>query len=61
MKYVVQIYGGRTWCGNAYCETIDECIEFAKSEGSDEGLITKAVIVDMESHAKMTVKFEVKK
>ena len=39
MEYVVNKYSGRVYCGNAFFDTFEECIQFA-----DDGFCNKAVI-----------------
>lgn len=41
MKYVVNKYCGGTWCGNAYCETLDACYAFANDGFCDYMRITE--------------------
>lgn len=52
-KYVVNKYCGRTYCGNAFLNTFDECIKFA-----DDGFCNKAIIKEVETNKKYTVKIE---
>ena len=52
MKYIVNKYSGRVYCGNAFCETLDECLEFA-----DDGFCDKAKIVEIETGEVTVVKF----
>ena len=51
--YIVNKYGGRTYCGNAFCKTFIECIKFA-----DDGFCDKAVIKDERDGTKYTIKIE---
>lgn len=41
--YIVEIYCGRTYCGNAIMETYEECLDFLKA---DE-FCDKAIIKDL--------------
>ena len=53
MRYLVNKYGGRTYCGNANCETLEECFKFA-----DDGFCDKMEIADTESGKKYIIKIE---
>lgn len=53
-EYVVNKYSGRTYCGNGFFKTMDECIKFA-----NDGFCTRAVIADCKTGAKFTVRLEV--
>lgn len=33
MRYTVEIYCGRVYCGNGFFDTLDECYKFAKEDG----------------------------
>lgn len=52
-RYIVNKYCGRTYCGNGFFNTIDECVEFA-----NDGFCDKAKIVDTVTDTKITIKFE---
>lgn len=45
MRYVVEIYCGRAYCGNAVYETFDECVEFFHNDG----LCNRAKITELET------------
>ena len=51
--YIVNKYSGRTYCGNGFFGTIDECVKFA-----NDGFCTRAVIKDCKTGAKFTVRIE---
>lgn len=52
-RYIVNKYCGRTYCGNGFFNTLDECVEFA-----NDGFCDKAKIVDTVTDTKITIKFE---
>ena len=52
-RYVVNKYAGKKYCGNAFFNTIDDCIAFA-----DDGFCTRAKIRDTETGRLLTVKIE---
>lgn len=54
-KYMVEKYGGKLYCGNAFCNTLDDCFKFAH-----DGMCDKAVIIDYETGEKIIIKMEVK-
>lgn len=40
MKYSVEIFCGKVFCGNGLFDTFEECVKFAY----DDGICTKAII-----------------
>lgn len=54
MKYKIDIYCGKVYCGNGYYDTLDECYAFALSDG----FCDKAKIYDMNSKNVFTVKID---
>lgn len=48
MKYIVEKYSGGIYCGNAFFETYDECVEWAKT---DE-FCDKAKIISLDTDEK---------
>lgn len=48
MKYKVEIYCGKVYCGNGFFDTLDECFQFAKSDV----FCDKIIIYDLESEEK---------
>ena len=53
-RYTVNKYCGRTYCGNGFFNTVEECLAFAK-----DGFCDKAVISDSETGEKQTIRWEV--
>lgn len=53
-KYIVNKYSGRVYCGNAFFNTFDECLEFA-----NDGMCDKAIIINCETKEKIRIKMEV--
>ncbi len=51
-KYAVNKYAGRVYCGNAFCNTIEECIAFA-----NDGFCDKAIIYDNDGK-RTVIKFD---
>ena len=40
VKYIIEIYAGGTYCGNASCESVEDCLKFLENDGfCDEGKI----------------------
>lgn len=56
-RYCIEIYCGRTYCGNADFNTMEECMQFA----IDDGFCDKAVIMDYLTGLKFTVKIQGRK
>ncbi len=54
MRYAINIFSGKTFCGNAFHDTIGECMEFFEKEGA--GFCDKAKILDAETGAQYTIK-----
>lgn len=52
-KYIVNKYSGRVYCGNAFCDTIEECLEFA-----NDGFCDKAIITNCETKEKIKINME---
>ena len=52
-KYMVEKYGGRLYCGNAFFNTLDDCYEFV-----NDGMCDKAVIINYETKQKITLKIK---
>lgn len=52
MKYIVEKYCGRVYCGNGYFKTMEECLKFAK-----DGFCDKAKIANLETGEKQIIKF----
>ena len=52
MNYNVEIYCGGTYCGNAFCETFEECVEWAKADG----FCDKAKITELATGEKKIIK-----
>ena len=48
-KYAVNKYAGRVYCGNAFCNTIEECIAFA-----NDGFCDKAIIYDNDESVQLS-------
>jgi hypothetical protein len=58
IRYMVETYCGKTYCGNGFFNSFESCIKFA-----DDGFCDKAIIIDTEEHKKYTIKiskYEVK-
>lgn len=55
-KYIAEKYCGRVYCGNAFLDTIEKCIEFG-----DDGFCDKVKIINIETQEKKTIKFEYQK
>lgn len=53
MRYFAEKYSGRVYCGNAICETFDECLEFA-----DDGFCDKVKIRDTQENKMMVIKIQ---
>lgn len=53
MKYEVCKYCGRTYCGNGFFETLDECLIFA-----NDGFCDRAVITSRNDGMKLKIKIE---
>lgn len=51
-NYIVNKYCGRTYCGNGFFNTIEECMEFA-----NDGFCDKAIISDNNGN-KWTVRLQ---
>ena len=47
-KYIVEKYSGKVYCGNAFFNTLDECLEFA-----NDGFCDKAIITNCETKEKI--------
>lgn len=52
MKYSVEIYSGRIYCGNAFKETYEECMKWFE----EDGFCDRAKITDLETGKKYIVK-----
>ena len=52
MKYKIDIYSGKTFCGNAFCESIEECQKFLENDGFSD----KGIIYDLETGKRKTIK-----
>ena len=52
MNYNVEIYCGRTYCGNAFFDTYEECVEWAKADG----FCDKAKVIELATGEKKTIK-----
>ena len=52
-KYMVEKYGGRLYCGNAFFNTLDDCYKFV-----NDGMCDKAVIINYETKQKITLKIK---
>lgn len=53
MRYLVEKFSGRVYCGNAFFETLEECIKFA-----DDNFCNRAIITELETDKKFKVYFE---
>lgn len=51
----VEIYGGRTYCGNGFFDTFDECVKFFENDA----FCDKAIITNIETGE--VVKLKMKK
>jgi hypothetical protein len=54
MKYIVEIYDGRMYLGNANFNSYEECLLFA----INDTFATRATILHVESGIKATIKLE---
>ena len=54
-RYLIEIYSGGTYCGNAFFDTEEECIQWLK----EDGFCDKGIIKDLETGKKRVVKVEV--
>lgn len=52
-RYIVNKYSGGVYCGNAFCETLDKCYEFA-----NDGFCDKMKINDTKLNIELTVKMK---
>lgn len=53
-RYIVEIYAGGTYCGNALCDTYGACLDFFKA---DE-FCDKAIIKNLETGDKNVVRIK---
>ena len=51
-RYIVEIYCGRTYCGNALCDTYGACLDFFKNDP----FCDKAIIKNLETGEKNIVR-----
>ena len=52
LMYLVELYCGKTYCGNGVFATLKECYKFAQ----DDGFCDKAIITDLITEEKKTVR-----
>lgn len=52
MRYAINIFSGKQFCGNGIFDTLGECMEFLEHDGFAD----KAKILDSETGAQYTIK-----
>lgn len=52
MRYTVEIYAGRVYCGNGFFNTLDECYAFA-----NDGFCDRMKVYDSREDKILNIKF----